>query len=231
MRLEIQRKNQLAKSMLGPTRWLHLLSNCFADRSPATYSSHARNSCPCICRYLFPYCRFTFWMGTFWMAMPRWDVLTMDVGRFGWWDVLTHGDVLTNNTGTFWQVGRFDRLPTHWDLQGDVRRAGRNQAQHRSTRLPGAAPTTRIVDRQTQRRCRHHPPRHQRPAVGRRHADGVPRCWRRRGCIRPTDHVPSSARCSHTTVLPSARRQPRPARHCQAAVRRVRWFQLSRERR
>jgi len=33
MRLEIQRKNQLAKSMLGPTRWLHILSNCFADRS------------------------------------------------------------------------------------------------------------------------------------------------------------------------------------------------------
>jgi len=30
-----------------------------------------------------------------------WDVLTMDVGRFGWWDVLTHRDVLTNNTGTF----------------------------------------------------------------------------------------------------------------------------------
>ena len=30
-----------------------------------------------------------------------WDVLTMDVGRFGWWDILTHGDVLTHNTGTF----------------------------------------------------------------------------------------------------------------------------------
>ena len=61
----------------------------------------------------------TFWMGTFWMPMPTWNVLTMDVGRFGWWDILTRGDVLTNNTrtfwqkqtGTFWQVGRFDRLP------------------------------------------------------------------------------------------------------------------------
>jgi len=56
------------------------------------------------------------------LNQPRlltWDVLTMDVVRFGWWDVLTHGDVLTNitgtfwrkQTGTFWQVGRFDRLP------------------------------------------------------------------------------------------------------------------------
>ena len=38
-----------------------------------------------------------FWMGTFWMTMPTWDVLTMDVGRFGWWDVLTHWDVLINS--------------------------------------------------------------------------------------------------------------------------------------
>ena len=35
------------------------------------------------------------------MAMPTWDVLTMDMGHYGWWDVLTHGDVLTDNTGTF----------------------------------------------------------------------------------------------------------------------------------
>ena len=32
--------------------------------------------------------------------MPTWEVLTIDVGRFDWWDVLTHGDVLTNNTNT-----------------------------------------------------------------------------------------------------------------------------------
>jgi len=40
MRLEIQRKNQLAKSMLGPTRWLHILSNCFADRSRCPHGTY-----------------------------------------------------------------------------------------------------------------------------------------------------------------------------------------------
>ena len=63
--------------------------------------------------------------------MPTWDVLTMDIGRYGWWYVLTHGDVLTNNTrtfwqkqtGTFWQVGRF-KWPclhgTFWPWTWDV---------------------------------------------------------------------------------------------------------------
>jgi len=45
---------------------------------------------------------------------PTWEVLTIDLGRFGWWDVLTHGDVLTNNTGTFDinRLGHFDK----WDV-------------------------------------------------------------------------------------------------------------------
>jgi len=84
------------------------------------------------------------------------------------------------------------RPGTHWDL-GDVRRAGRNQARHRSDRLSGAAPTTRIVDRQTRRR--HHPPRrHQRPAVARRRSS---RCWRRGWLYDRRPTLPSFASTIH----------------------------------
>jgi len=58
----------------------------------------------------------TFWMRAFWIAMTTWDVLTMDVERFGWWDVLTHGDLLTNNTGTFLQK----QTGTFWQVHGTL---------------------------------------------------------------------------------------------------------------
>ena len=104
MSLEIQHKNQLAKSMLGPTRWL-----------------------------------------------PTWDILIMDVGRFGWWDIFTnnHWDVLTETDwdvltgGTFWLV---TGTPIWSDL---VIRVPHRHLADKSTRWQDNSLTNQLADTST----------------------------------------------------------------------------------